>query len=76
MPREQRQEWQEKAESYRLRAAFYRTLIEQAERAGGRGGYPRWAETKAILLQMAEEFERGAAIADACGAGAIWPNFA
>jgi hypothetical protein len=67
---EQRREWQEKAESYRRRAAFYRTLIEQAERPGGRGGYPRWNETKAILLQMAEDFERNAAIAEACGAEA------
>jgi hypothetical protein len=65
-----RQEWQDKAESYRQRAAFYRHLIEQAERPGGRGSYPRWAETKAILLQMAEDFERDAAIADACVAEA------
>lgn len=58
-------EWREKAESYRRTAAFYRNLIEQAQCPGGRGSYPRWAETKAILLQTAESFECYAAAADA-----------
>ena len=59
------QEWREKADSYRQRAAFYRNVIEQAECPGGRGSYPRWPKTKAILVQMAEGFECYAAAADA-----------
>lgn len=63
-------EWREKAESYRQIAAFYRNLIEQAECPGGRGSYPRWAETKAILLETAECFECYAEAADARAAEA------
>lgn len=59
------QDWLDKAASCRQKAALYRTVIERAERPGGRGSYPRWAEIKAILLEMAEEFEREAAEADA-----------
>jgi hypothetical protein len=52
--------WWDRMDSCRKRAAFYRKVIEQAERPGGRGSYPRWAETRAILLEMAESFERDA----------------
>lgn len=69
MPGDSAQDWRDKAESYRERAALYRSVIERAERPGGRGLYPRWPEIKAILLEMAEEFEREAAEADARAGG-------
>jgi len=52
--------WQERAERYRRSAAYYRTLIEQGEQQGeqpGGHGYPNWAQTKALLIKIAEGFE-------------------
>jgi hypothetical protein len=40
-------------------------VIEQAERPGGRGSYPGWARTKAILLEMAEAYGRDGRDAEA-----------
>ena len=58
------QQWRDRAESCRKRAAPYRSVIERAERPGGRGSYPGWVEVKAILLEMIEDFEHEAAEAD------------
>jgi hypothetical protein len=58
-------EWQEKAESCRTRAALYRRAVERAEGPGGFANDPRWFEIRGILLELADEFEREAAEADA-----------
>ena len=57
-------DWRDKAESCRRRAALYRTVIQRAERLGGRAAYPRWPEIKDTLLEIAEALEREAAEAD------------
>lgn len=59
------QDWLDKAESCRQRAALYRRVIERTERSRGSGSDPRWAEIKAILLELAEDLEREAADAAA-----------
>jgi hypothetical protein len=58
------EEWRDKAKSYRQRAALYRRVIERAERAGRGALSPGWPQIKAILLEMAEEFDREAAEAE------------
>jgi hypothetical protein len=55
----------ERARRCREKAAFYRRVIEEAERPGGRGSYPGWARTKAILLEMAEAYGRDGRDAEA-----------
>lgn len=61
-----RREWLNRAEGCRQRAALYRRVIEQAEQhPRGRGSHPRWEEVKAILLEMAEDFEHEAADSEA-----------
>lgn len=62
-------EWRALAQDYRESAAQWRKLIEKEEEPGGRGSSPHWLETRAILVEMAEGYERDAADAEARAEG-------
>jgi hypothetical protein len=59
------QEWLDKAARCRERVALYRNVVERAERPGGHESYPRWAEIKESLIELADDFEYEAAEAEA-----------
>jgi hypothetical protein len=55
------EELREDAATFRRFAAHVRKLIEQEERPFGRGQSPRWPETRALLLDLAAQWEAMAA---------------